>query len=169
MLCWRQLNTRWAAGVHVETGMGRGSLVIFRGLPPFLRFTTLMGVLCLLTSLVLLGWMAVTAHIPAFAAGGDLSHTHLLAMAMSLLALGLAFSFLSIAYRSHEHSPDAIGVPVRSWQEQARITALLTALPLWAFVLALVPADPFPVISSLVSAVAGGVNLWAYAWIASWQ
>jgi hypothetical protein len=172
MLCWYQPNDGVASGLHVEIGMGRGTVHIFRGLfrglPPFLRLTTLVGVICGLTCLVLVGLMLITALFPSFAAEGAFARAHLPPLAVSLLTLSYAFSFLSRAYLSHEHSPDTRGFPFHTWQEQARTTALLAALPLCALVLALVPLAPFALISALVGGGAAAVNLWTLLWAASW-
>jgi hypothetical protein len=170
MLCWCHLNDSVAEVVHVDTCTWRGALVIFRGLPPFLRLTRLLGLLCILTSMVLAGWMLATALVSHFAAAaGDFQRLHILGIVFSLLVLGIAFTFLSNAYRSHERSPDTTGFPFHSWQEQARFTALLAALPICAFVLALVvPPDPFGLIAWLVAFVALVVCIMAYARAASW-
>jgi hypothetical protein len=146
--------------------MWRGIVLEYRRLPPFLRLATTLGLLCFLTSFVLAGWMLARGFVSDSAGWGG--SWRIGTIAEGLLALGVACTFLSIAYRSHVRSPDTVRFPFASWQQQARITALFAALPIGSIVLTLVgPPSPFAHIAPVVLLLALPVNLVAITWAAS--
>jgi hypothetical protein len=146
--------------VPVETGMGRETVRMFRGLPPFLRLTTLVGVLCLLTYMVLAVWELATWVLSNFAPDGGI---HLPDSVWVLFVLGMAFLFTTIAYRIHEQrSPDTTGIPLRFWwrfwKKQVIIWTLELAPLICGIVLVLVGATDIGLVVILVGLVVNFVD-----------
>jgi hypothetical protein len=136
----------------------------FRSLPPFLRLTTVLGTLFILTALALLVRLQVTLL------QGDMSDTEFhrtFAITMSLLPLSLAFVFPAHVYAARLRSGAGRAPLPGTWQLDARSIALLSVLPLCALVLALfVPFSPrgyvFPLWLSVGALLVNGASLvWA--------
>lgn len=142
-------------------------MLYFRRLPTFMRIARIVGLLCFLTALVLVGWIGITG-LP-FDLHAEREFQRICAIAISLVPLGTAFSFPSTTYISHLRSPGTRAFALHSWQQQARTIALLAALPICALTLAyFIPWSPFAdELSLALTVVAMVVDVGAYAWAAS--
>lgn len=107
----------------------------FRQLPPLLRFVGIAGLVLPLAALALLLQM-----LPTKLATSDwpTEFTRVVAIALSLILLSGACSFVVTMY-SMRFRRSAMGLfPLASWQSQVRTLLLLAALPMGALALAVV-------------------------------
>ncbi len=129
----------------------------FRRLPPLLRVVSLLGLLCVLASLVLLVSVLVTSlrSFPSFSRS-PLDDERRGIMALNLGLLGGACSVAVSAYTTRFRRPNRGPFPLNSWQSQVQAIALGAALPLCALAVALVaPLIPLPLdfVLAIVAAI----------------